>query len=124
MRRFAFLDGVWTGTAWILLPSGERQEVIQTERIGPFLGGSIRLIEGRGFDSDSRLVFNAFAVISYDPRTDRYSMRSYAQGRAGDFEITPTADGYTWEIPAGPMTIRYTGSAARLLPLAARGGLL
>jgi hypothetical protein len=35
-------------------------------------------------------------------------MRSYAQGYQGDFVITPTADGYTWEIPAGPMTIRYT----------------
>jgi len=35
-------------------------------------------------------------------------MRSYAQGRAGDFEITPSANGYTWEIPAGPMTLRYT----------------
>ena len=33
---------------------------------------------------------------------------SYAQGYQGDFVITPTADGYTWEIPAGPMTIRYT----------------
>jgi hypothetical protein len=29
-------------------------------------------------------------------------------GQVGDFVLTPTADGYTWEIPAGPMTIRYT----------------
>jgi hypothetical protein len=29
-------------------------------------------------------------------------------GSVGDFAITPTPDGYTWEIPAGPMTIRYT----------------
>ena len=35
-------------------------------------------------------------------------MRSYAQGRSGDFSFTPTADGFQWEIPAGPMTIRYT----------------
>ena len=34
-------------------------------------------------------------------------MRSYAQGHAGDFPITPTDDGFQWEIPAGPMTIRY-----------------
>ena len=31
-----------------------------------------------------------------------------AQGFHGDFVITPTADGYVWEIPAGPTTIRYT----------------
>jgi hypothetical protein len=29
-------------------------------------------------------------------------------GQVGDFPLTPTADGYFWEIPAGPMTIRYT----------------
>ena len=101
MLRLAFMDGAWRGTAWTLLPSGEKREVTQTERVGPFLGGSIRVIEGRGFEADGRLAFNAFAVISYDPRASRYSMRSYAQGRAGDFEITATANGYTWEIPGG-----------------------
>src|SRR5574341_1039239 len=35
-------------------------------------------------------------------------MRSYAMGQAGDFPLTLTADGYSWEIPAGLMTIRYT----------------
>lgn len=38
-------------------------------------------------------------------------MRSWAQGRAGDFPITPLPDGYTWEIPAGPGAIvRYTAT--------------
>jgi predicted enzyme related to lactoylglutathione lyase len=35
-------------------------------------------------------------------------MRSYAQGFAGDFAVKPTEDGFQWEIPAGPITIRYT----------------
>jgi hypothetical protein len=35
-------------------------------------------------------------------------MRSYAQGHVGDFDLKLTADGFQWEIPAGPMTIRYT----------------
>ncbi len=34
-------------------------------------------------------------------------MRAYAQGFVGDFAIRRTGDGFTWEIPAGPMTIRY-----------------
>jgi hypothetical protein len=29
-------------------------------------------------------------------------------GNVGDFVMTPAADGYAWEIPAGPMTFRYT----------------
>jgi hypothetical protein len=31
-------------------------------------------------------------------------------GNVGDFVLTPNADGYVWEIPAGPMTIRYTAA--------------
>jgi len=38
-------------------------------------------------------------------------MHSHAQGRVGDFALTPTADGFSWTIPAGPtMTIRYTAT--------------
>ena len=35
-------------------------------------------------------------------------MRSHAMGNVGDFALVPTDDGFTWEIPAGPMVIRYT----------------
>jgi hypothetical protein len=89
-------------------PFGRVRNITQTERIGPFLDGSVKLMEGRGYEPDGRVAFNAFGVISCDPATKKYTMRSYAQGYQGDFVITPTADGYTWEIPAGPMTVRYT----------------
>ncbi|MES3015078.1 MAG: DUF1579 domain-containing protein [Pseudomonadota bacterium] len=94
--------------AWTLLPSGAKHEITQTERIGPMLDGSIKVIEGKGYEADGRSGFNAFATISYDVNAKVYRFHSYAQGMAGDFVITPTADGYVWEIPAGPqMTIRY-----------------
>lgn len=108
MTRFAMMDGIWRGSAWILLPSGEKHHLTQTERVGPFLDGSVKVIEGRGYEHDGSVGFNALAIISFDPGTGTYSMRSYAQGHAGDFAIHPTEDGFEWEIPAGPMTIRYT----------------
>lgn len=108
MTRFAMMDGVWRGPAWILLPSGEKHHLTQTERVGPFLDGSVKVIEGRGYEADGSVGFNALAVISFDPATETYSMRSYAQGHSGDFTIRPTDAGFEWEIPAGPMTIRYT----------------
>ena len=37
-------------------------------------------------------------------------LHSYAQGQVGDFRFTPTADGYEWQIPAGPVTIRYVAT--------------
>ncbi len=108
MQRLAFMDGVWRGPAWTIFPSGEKHTITQTERIGPFLDGSVKVIEGRGYEPDGKATFNAFGIISYDLSKRVYTMRSYAQGRVGDFVLTPTPDGFVWEIPAGSMTIRYT----------------
>src|SRR6266852_1246672 len=108
MARLAYMDGVWRGPAWTILPSGEKHNITQTERIGPFLDGSVKVIEGRGYNADGTVGFNAFGTISYNPATRVFTLHSYAQGNVGDFVLTRTADGYVWEIPAGPMTIRYT----------------
>lgn len=108
MAPLAFLDGVWRGTAWTILPSGEKHTITQTERVGPFLDGSVKVIEGKGYETDGKVSFNAFATVSYNPATRAYTMHSYAQGHVGDFALKPTADGFVWEIPAGQMTIRYT----------------
>ena len=72
MARLAAMDGVWRGPAWTVLPTGERHEVTQTERIGPFLGGSVKGIEGRGYDASGRVTFNAFGTVSFDPARQAY----------------------------------------------------
>jgi hypothetical protein len=108
ISALSFLDGAWRGSAWTLLPSGERHTFVQTERVGPFLDGSVRVIEGRGYEDDGSVIFNAFAIVSYDLSERAYRMRSYAQGYTGDYHFTPTADGFVWEIPAGNMTMRFT----------------
>jgi hypothetical protein len=108
MVPLANLDGVWRGPAWTLLSSGEKHNITQTERIGPLLDGSIKVIEGRGYELDGTVEFNAFAIISYDPAKRTYTMHSHTRGQVGDFVLKPTADGFVWEIPAGPVTIRYT----------------
>jgi hypothetical protein len=110
MNRFAYMDGVWRGPAWTILPSGQRHDVTQTERIGPFLDGSVKVLEGRGYNPDGTVGFNAFGIISFQPAQQTYTLRSYALGYAGDFVLTPTPDGYVWNLPAGPMTIRYTAT--------------
>ena len=102
------MDGVWRGPAWTILPSGEKHNVTQTERIGPFLDGTVKVIEGRGYDESGKVTFNAFGTISYNADGDRFTMHSYVFGNVGDFTLTPSADGFVWEIPAGSVTIRYT----------------
>jgi hypothetical protein len=110
MSRLSFMDGVWRGPAWTILPSGEKHHITQTERIGPFLDGAVKVIEGRGYDPDGKVTFNAFGTISYNPSRRVYTLHSYAQGNVGYFVLTPASDGYVWEIPAGPVTIRYTAT--------------
>jgi hypothetical protein len=112
MAGLAFMDGVWRGPAWTILPSGEKHTITQTERIGPFLDGSVKVIEGRGYNADGSVGFNALGIISYGIDTQTYSLRSYALGQSGDFALKVNEDGsgYVWEIPAGPMTIRYTAT--------------
>lgn len=110
MKALSFLDGTWRGSAWTMLPNGEKHAITQTERVGAFLDGTVKVVEGRGYDADGKVAFNAFATISYDPATKVYTMRTYAMGRHGDYVLTPTADGVSWEIPAGPMTIRHTAT--------------
>jgi hypothetical protein len=108
MKAFAAMDGVWRGPAWTLQPNGEKRNLTQTERIGPFLDGSVKVIEGRGYKEDGTVGFNALGVVSYDPAKKAFTIRSWAMGRGGEFAFTPLPDGYAWEIPAGPgATIKY-----------------
>jgi hypothetical protein len=110
MAPLAYMDGMWRGTAWTLRGKGEKHMVTQTERIGPFLDGSVKVIEGRSYDADGKITFNALGIVSCKPRLKTYTLHSHALGVVGDFDLTPTPTGYVWEIPAGPTTIRYTAT--------------
>lgn len=110
MTPLARMDGVWRGPAWSVTQAG-RRELMQTERIGTFLDGSVRVIEGRGYNVDGSVGFNALGIVSFNPATNSYTISSWAMGRDGVFPFRPTADGYEWEVPAGPgITIRYTAT--------------
>jgi hypothetical protein len=111
LKVLAFMDGSWRGTAWTLLPGGARRTLVQTERIGPFLDGAVKVIEGRGYRDDGSVGFNALGIISYDPERKAYAMRSWAHGRTGEFALTVLPDGFAWETPAGPgAVVRYTAT--------------
>ena len=111
IARLAWMNGEWRGPAVTQTANGEHR-VTQTERIGDLLDGTVKLVEGRAFNPDGSKGFNAFGVISFDPAQQAYTFRAHTQGQAGSFVLTPTGSGYVWEIPAGPMVIRYTATFA------------
>lgn len=108
MQALAFLDGTWRGTATTERATGG---LVHTERVGTLLGGTIRLVEGRSYDSRGESPFNAFGVITYDPVRRTYGMRAHAMGYAADlpFEVRP--DGFSWTQPMGTnVSIHYTAT--------------
>ena len=110
LAPLAFMDGAWRGEARHTGFDGKQHVMVQTERVGPMLDGAIKVIEGRGYDADGSTAFNAFAVLSWDVGRQAFNFRTNAMGQSSDFAFRATADGFVWEIPAGPMTIRYTAT--------------
>ncbi|MBB4837175.1 hypothetical protein HNP52_000226 [Sphingomonas kyeonggiensis] len=110
-HRLDWMHGKWRGEARMKMPGAPEQVVTHTERVGTLLDGTITVIEGKAFNPDGSVPFNAFAVVSYDPQTKTYLMNSHTGGRSGNFPLTvsETGKGYVWEVPAGPKAkVRYT----------------
>ena len=110
MQGLSMLDGIWRGPAFTVLPDGKKIELTQTERVGAFLDGSVKVIEGRGYDSAGKVAFNAFGTVAFDPATKTYTLHSHAQSYYGIHPLQTTEDGFIWEMPAGPTKIRFTTS--------------
>ncbi|MDV3458642.1 DUF1579 domain-containing protein [Sphingomonas sp. HF-S4] len=111
MAKLNWMHGTWRGPAVSQSPQGEHR-VTQTERIGGFLDGTLTMMEGKGFNPDGSVGFNALGVVSYDAQAKSYWLTSWALGHGGKFPFRLTDTGYVWEIPAGPQTIRYTATLA------------
>lgn len=107
MQTLSWMDGEWVGEAKVSMGPGRTSTLPHTERIGPMLGGSIRVIEGRSVNPDGSAAFNAFAVVSWDDTNERYMMRSYANGQAGDFPLEASAEGFSWAVPAPGGEMRF-----------------
>jgi len=103
------LDGEWAGPAWSLGRDGVRIDMTQTERVGDMAGGAMKVVEGRGYNTDGTTGFNAFAVITFDPSSGKYTFSTFVDGAHFDFPLQVTADGFVWERPAGPgAVVRFT----------------
>ena len=102
MKAFSMLEGNWSGDGWVLTDDGKTR-LHQKEEVRLMLGGAILTLHGAGEigdrQTDATASFEAFAIISFDEANDAYAMRSYAFGHAGDFPITPRANGFTWSAP-------------------------
>jgi hypothetical protein len=109
MARLKALDGLWRGTGEMIDRPGETpRHMAYTLRVGPFLDGTVKLIEIRGTLADGSLGFHAFNTIYFDAGKGEYRISARAGGRSGDFAFRSTDDGYAWEIGPTGNGLRYT----------------
>ena len=112
MQKLGFLVGRWTGPAWAAIRGGQRLEMLQAENVRYKLGGQVLLIEGLGrrlTDGEpGDTVFNAVAVVDWQPEKG-YVMRSWTlAGTQGEFLLTLTENGFTWGFDISGGSVRYT----------------
>ena len=63
INRLNFMDGEWRGEAVVHGPTGT-MTLTQTERVGSMLGGSIKIIEGRGYAGIAKVYLNSGGLIT------------------------------------------------------------
>ena len=107
LSQLEWMNGEWVGTAEVMVGMGQTRTLRHTERIGPMLDGVIKVIEGHSYEADGSTGFNAFAILSWDDENERYTMRSYVGGMAGDFPLEMTPAGWRWSTPARGGEIHY-----------------
>lgn len=105
MEKFKFLVGTWTGEAAISHGEGKQITIQQTEQVAYKLDGLLLLIEGTGRDDGGNVVFNAFAIVSYDGGSGTYRMRAWNSGNFVETEIKTSGKDFDWGFEQGPLKV-------------------
>lgn len=79
MQKLAYFAGKWKGEAIAQQRGGPDTKVVQEENIYYKLDNTILIFEGTGRNPQNlnEIMFNAFAVLSYDEATKSFKMTSH-----------------------------------------------
>lgn len=79
MQKLSYLAGKWKGEAIAKQRSGPDTKVVQEENIQFKLDNTIMIFEGTGRNPANlnEIMFNAFAILSYDENKKEFSMTSH-----------------------------------------------
>jgi hypothetical protein len=112
MAQINGIAGTWTGPGWRILPTGERVEYDQTVIVTPKVGGLAFMVEGsslrRGPNAPPRGP-GSMAIITWQPRENRYAFRSFVGGAMTDSDgalIAP--DTFQWVAKLPGAWLRFT----------------
>lgn len=112
MERLAFIVGDWEGEATAFMGPGRQVRMWQTEWVRPKLKGQIMAVEGVGRlltpNGPTDTLFNAWAVIDWEPARGYFMRSNVLDGRVGEFPIEVIQNGFIWGTPVPGGRIRYT----------------
>ncbi len=115
MNKLDWFIGEWQGEAWTKMGPANPDTVIMVEKIKKSLNGTIILVEGVGREKTSmgepgKVVHNAFAVISYDEKAQKFRWQAWRVlgGYFNESEPIITQDGFSWSIKTPRGIMRYT----------------
>jgi len=79
IQKLAYLAGQWKGEATMRRGNTPPIKVLQEENIQFKLDGTVLVIEGTGYspENPNQLVFNALGIISFNPYTKQFGMKSH-----------------------------------------------
>lgn len=106
MEKLKFLAGTWKGKATISSADGTQITLQQSEDVRFKLDGLLLLIEGTGRNDSGAVVFNALAIVSYDPHLNQYRIRAWNGGNFVETELKVLETGFEWGFQQGPVTMR------------------
>ena len=87
MKKVQWLAGKWEGEGWMMFGPEEKHTFFQIETVTSKLNGLLLVIEGLGtvgasVEEESKIIHNAFAVLSFDSENQRFVMRAHKAGGA------------------------------------------
>ncbi len=112
LAPLAGLVGQWEGPARATVGPGRTLEARQSEDVAWGSNATVLIVRGTGrsvADADKgRILFEATAMIWYDPETDRVRMRTHRDGQSLEPELEIKPDTIIWgfDVPGG--RVRYT----------------
>ena len=77
MKKVQWMIGKWEGEGWMMFGPEEKHTFSQIETVTSKLNGLLLAIEGLGTVDESKIIHNAFAVLSFDSENQRFVMRAH-----------------------------------------------
>lgn len=100
MDQLVNYDGVYKGHWRILVPSlapGRPLSGAVGHRVGPFLAGTVKMMEGKNFSDAGEQTFHGMIVIHYDVPSKHYRLTVFANGKNFETDAVQTPTGYYFE---------------------------